>query len=89
LDKISKYKDKNYGEIDTNNSWIILSNNSNEEIVHKKADNSSNDNDYNNKNIIGFFRKCGIDSIVEEKLNNHDKSNNELNKENICRNIRL
>ena len=78
--------DKNFGEIDTNNSLIILSNNSDEEIVHKKVDSYSNDK--NNENIIEFFRKYGIDSIVEEKLNNNDKSNNELNKENICENIK-
>ena len=80
--------DKNFGEIDTNNSLIILSNNSDEDIVNKKVDSSNNGNDYNNENIIEFFRKYGIDSIVEEKFNNNDKSNNELNKENICENIK-
>jgi hypothetical protein len=84
--------DKNFGEIDTNNSLIILSNNSDEEMVNKKVDSFSNDlnndNDYNNENIIEFFRKYGIDSIFEEKFNNINKSNNELNKENICENIK-
>jgi hypothetical protein len=83
---------KNFGEIDTNNSLIILSNNSDEEMVNKKVDSFSNDlnndNDYNNENIIEFFRKYGIDSIFEEKFNNINKSNNELNKENICENIK-
>ncbi len=78
LNKNSNSKDKNYGEIDTSNS--------DEEIVQKKIDFSSYDNDNNgNENIIGFFRKYGIDLIVEEKFNNNDKYN-ELNKENICLN---
>lgn len=63
--------------------------------VHKKDFNSCNDNNnyndnhFNNENIVKFFRKYGIDSIVEEKLNNNGQSNNELNKENSCKNIKL
>lgn len=78
LNKNLNYQDKNIGEIDTSNS--------DEEIVQKKIDFLSYDNDNNsNENIIGFFRKYGIDLIVEEKFNNNDKYN-ELNKENICLN---
>jgi hypothetical protein len=89
--KNSNSKDKNF----INNSLIIIANNFDEEIVHKKDFNSCNDNNnyndnhFNNENIVKFFRKYGIDSIVEEKLNNNGKSNNELNKENSCRNIKL
>jgi hypothetical protein len=89
--KNSNTKDKNF----INNSLIIIANNFDEEIVHKKDFNSCNDNNnyndnhFNNENIVKFFRKYGIDSIVEEKLNNNGQSNNELNKENSCRNIKL
>ena len=87
----SNTKGKNF----INNSLIIIANNFDEEIVHKKDFNSCNDNNnyndnhFNNENIVKFFRKYGIDSIVEEKLNNNGQSNNELNKENSCRNIKL
>lgn len=68
------YKENNFGDIDTNNSLITLSNISDEEIFHKKDDNSGDDidNDYNN---IGLFQKYGIDLIVDEKFNINDKGN--------------
>jgi hypothetical protein len=60
--------DKNFGEIDTNNSLIILSNNSDEEIVHKKVDSYSNDKNNENDN---------------ENDNDNDIDNDNNNNENI------
>ena len=83
------YKEKNFGEIDLNNSLNTLSNNSDEETVQKKTINSDNDFDNNNENFENFFRNFGIDLIIEEKNLNSKNRINELNKENICENIQF
>ena len=83
------YKEKNFGEIDMNNSLNTLSNNSEEETVQKKAISSDNDFDNNNENLESFFQNYGIDFIIEEKNLNSKNRINELNKENICENIQF
>lgn len=83
------YKEKNIGEIDTNNSSNTLSNNSDEETIHKKSTSSGNDLDNNDEYLDGFFRNYGIDLIVEEKNSKNNDRTNELNKENICENIQF
>ena len=83
---------KSIGEIETNNSLNTLSNNSGEETIQKKVISSGNDFDNNDDDLENFFRKCGIDLIIEEKnFNNNNNNNrmNELNKENICENIQF
>ena len=82
------YKEKNFGEIETNNSLNTLSNNSDEETVQKKSYSSVNDFDNNDECLESVFRKYGIDLIIEEKNLNNNRSN-ELNKENICENIQF
>ena len=81
------YKEKNIGEIETNYSLNTLSNNSDEETVQEKAISSGNDFDSNDENLESFFRKYGIDLIIEEKNFNNDNITDELNKENIYGNI--
>jgi hypothetical protein len=80
---------KSIGEIETNNSLNTLSNNSGEETIQKKAIISGNDFDNNDDDLENFFRKCGIDLIIEEKNFNNNNRMNELNKENICENIQF
>ena len=80
---------KSIGEIETNNSLNTLSNNSDEETVQKKSYSSVNDFDNNDDDLENFFRKCGIDLIIEEKNFNNDNITDELNKENICENIQF
>ena len=80
---------KSIGEIETNNSLNTLSNNSGEETIQKKAISSGNDFDNNDDDLENFFRKCGIDLIIEEKNFNNNNRMNELNKENICENIQF
>ena len=80
---------KSIGEIETNNSLNTLSNNSGEETIQKKVISSGNDFDNNDDDLENFFRKCGIDLIIEEKNFNNNNRMNELNKENICENIQF
>ena len=82
------YKEKNIGEIDTNNSLHTLSNNSDEESFQKKANNSGNDFDNNDEYLESFFRNIGIDLIDEKNFNNNSRTNG-INKENICENIQF
>jgi len=79
-------EEKNFGEIETNNSLLTESNNSEDEIVHKNDNKDNNNYNNNNQNLNEFFRKYGIELIVGEQIKNSDKTN-ELNKENICENI--
>ena len=73
-------KEKNIGEIETNYSLNTLSNNSDEETVQEKEISSGNDFDSNDENLESFFRKYGIDLIIEEKNFNNNNITNELNK---------
>jgi len=83
------YKEKNFGEIEDNNSLNTFSNNSDEETFQKKTIGSGNDFDSNDDNIESFIRKYGIDLIIEEKDFNNNNRENELNKEKIYENIQF
>jgi hypothetical protein len=87
--KININKEKNIGEIETNNSLNTLSNNSDEEAGQQKEIGSGNDFESNDENLESLFRNYGIDLIIEEKNFNNNNKTNELNKENICENIKF
>ena len=81
------YKEKNVGEIETNNSLNTISNNSEEEIVQKKPNVNGFDN--NDEYLESYFRNYGIDLIVDEKNFISNEKTSKLNKENICENIQF